>query len=395
MKKVVLAYSGGLDTSCAIKWLKDKGYDVVACIADVGQGEDFTAIEKRALATGASKVYILDLKKEFITDYVFAALKAGAVYENKYLLATALSRPLIAKHQVEVAHKEKATAVAHGCTGKGNDQVRFETTVTILDPQLEQIAPVRIWEFKTRDEEIDYAKKHKIPVNVTKKSPYSIDINLYGRSIECGVLEDPWVEPPEEIYQMTVSPAKAPDKPTYIEIEFIKGIPVKIDGKNYEPLTLLEKLNTIGGANGVGRVDMIENRLVGIKSRENYENPAGTILHTAHQDLESLVLDRETLHYKYGISHKYAEMIYYGLWETPLRHQLDAHINKTQENVTGTIRLRLYKGNCVVVGRKSPHSRYKEELATYGKKDIFDQKLAEGFIRLWGMPYVSKDAQRS
>ncbi|MDP2654571.1 MAG: argininosuccinate synthase [Candidatus Omnitrophota bacterium] len=387
MKKVVLAYSGGLDTSCAIKWLKDKGYDVVACIADVGQGEDFTAIEKRALATGASKVYVLNLKKEFVEDYVFPALKAGAIYENKYLLATALSRPLIAKHQVEVAHKEKATAVAHGCTGKGNDQVRFETTISLLDRKLEQIAPVRIWEFKTREEEIEYAQKHKIPVNVTKKSPYSIDINLYGRSIECGVLEDPWQEPPEEIYKMTVSPQKAPNQPAYVEIEFNKGIPVKIDGKSYGSVEIIQALNEIGGKNGVGRVDMIENRLVGIKSRENYENPAGTILYTAHQDLESLVLDRETLHFKQGIAHKYAELTYYGLWETPLKHQLDDYVNKTQENVTGTIRLRLHKGNCVVVGRKSKFSRYKEELATYGDKDTFDQKLAEGFIRLWGMPY--------
>ncbi len=387
MKKVVLAYSGGLDTSCAIKWLQDRDYDVVAFIADVGQGEDFEAIKKRALATGASKVHVLNLQKEFVQDYVFPALKAGAIYENKYLLATALSRPLIAKHQVYVAHKEKATAVAHGCTGKGNDQVRFETTVTILDPTLEQIAPVRIWEFKTRDEEIDYALKHKIPINVTKKSPYSVDINVYGRSIECGILEDPWQEPPEEIYYLTVNPQKAPNKPTYIEVEFAKGVPVKINGKSYEPVALIHKLNEIGGKNGVGRVDMIENRLVGIKSRENYENPAGTILYTAHQELESLVLDRETLHYKQTVSQKYAELTYYGLWETPLKHQLDEYVNKTQEKVSGIIRLRLYKGNCVVVGRKSKFSRYKEELATYGKKDVFDQKLAEGFIRLWGMPY--------
>ncbi|MCR4336802.1 MAG: argininosuccinate synthase, partial [Candidatus Omnitrophica bacterium] len=251
MKKVVLAYSGGLDTSCAIKWLQDKGYDVIACIADVGQQENFDAIKKRALKTGASKVYVLDLKKEFVSDYVFRALKAGAIYEGKYLLATALSRPIIAKHQVEVAHKEHATAVAHGCTGKGNDQVRFETTIRILDPNLEQIAPVRIWEFKTRDEEIDYAQRQKIPIDVTKKSPYSTDKNLYGRSIECGILEDPWAEPPEEIYQMTVSPQDAPNKPTYIEIEFKKGIPVKVDGKAYSPVDLIYRLNEIGGKNGV------------------------------------------------------------------------------------------------------------------------------------------------
>ncbi len=386
-KKVVLAYSGGLDTSCAIPWLKDKGFEVIAFMADVGQGGSFDEIKKRAVKTGASKVYVLDLKKEFVEDYVFPAIKAGAVYENKYFLATALSRPLIAKHQVLVAHKEKATAIAHGCTGKGNDQVRFEVTARLMDPKLEIIAPLRIWEFKTRDEEIDYLRQQGIVMDVTKKSPYSIDINLYGRSIEAGCLEDPWCEPPEEIYKMTVDPLTAPNKPTYIELEFAKGVPVKINGKAYSPVAIINQLNEIGGKNSVGRVDMIENRLVGIKSRENYENPAGTIIHTGHQDLESLVLDRETLHYKYAISQKYAEMIYYGLWETPLKKQLDAYFNKIQERVSGTIRLKLYKGNCVVVGRKSKFSRYKEELATYGKKDVFDQKLAEGFIKLWGMPY--------
>jgi len=387
MKKAVLAYSGGLDTSCLIKWLELKGYEVIAFIANVGQREDFTEIKKRALKTGASKVYALDLQKEFVEDYVFPTIQAGAIYENKYLLATALSRPLIAKHQVEIARKERAQLVVHGCTGKGNDQVRFETTIGLLAPKLEQMAPLRFWEFKTRDEEIDYAKKHKIPVDVTKKSPYSIDKNLYGRSIECGVLEDPWTEPPEEIYQMTVSPQKAPNKPVYITLDFDKGLPVKIDDKAHRPVELIHLLNTIGGSNGVGRVDAIENRLVGIKSREIYENPAGTILYLAHQELESLVLDRETIHYKSGIAQKYAEMVYYGLWETPLKKQLDELIAKTQENVTGTVRLKLYKGNCVPVGRKSKYSRYKEELATYGDKDEFDQKLSEGFIRLWTMPY--------
>ncbi|OGX24846.1 MAG: argininosuccinate synthase [Omnitrophica WOR_2 bacterium RIFCSPHIGHO2_02_FULL_48_11] len=387
MKKVVLAYSGGLDTSCAIKWLQDKGYDVVAFIANVGQQEDFAEIEKRAMKTGASKVYVEDLQKEFVDDYVFPTIRAGAIYENKYLLATALSRPLIAKHQVYIAHKEKAKTLAHGCTGKGNDQVRFEVTAKLLDPSLEQIAPLRIWEFKTREEEIDYAQAKKIPINVTKKSPYSIDKNLYGRSIEAGVLEDPWVEPPEEIYDITVSVEKAPNKPTYIELEFLEGRPTKIDEKSLNSVDIIHELNKIGGANGVGRVDAIENRLVGIKSREIYENPAATILYLAHQELEGLVLDRETLHYKQAIAQKYAELTYYGLWETPLKHQLDAYVNQTQERVTGTIRLRLYKGNCVPVGRKSKFSRYKEELATYGKKDVFDQKLAEGFIKLWGMPF--------
>ncbi len=387
MKKVILAYSGGLDTSCAVRWFKDKGYEVVAFMANVGQQEDFSIAEKRALVAGASKVYVEDLQERFVKEYVFAAIKASAVYENKYYLATALSRPLIAKHQVLVAQKEKANAIAHGCTGKGNDQVRFEVTAQLLDPKLETIAPLRIWEFKTREEEIDYALKHKIPIDVTKKSPYSVDINLYGRSIEAGCLEDPWVEPPEEIYKLTVSPLKAPNKSTYLELDFEKGIPVKIDGKKYPPVEIIHKLNEIGGTNGVGRVDMIENRLVGIKSREIYENPAGTIIFTAKQELEALVLDRETLHYKQPLSQKYAELIYYGLWETPLKKQLDEYFNKVSEKVAGTVRLKLYKGNCVVVGRKSPYSLYKEELATYGKKDIFDQKLSEGFIKLWAMPY--------
>jgi argininosuccinate synthase len=390
MKKVVLAYSGGLDTSCAIKWLEDKGYETIAFIANVGQGEDFEKIKKRALATGATKVHVLDLQKEFIDDYVFPALKASAVYENKYYLATALSRPLIAKHQVLIAQKEKADAIAHGCTGKGNDQVRFEVTAQIMDPRLEIIAPVRIWEFKTRDEEIDYAKEKGIPIDVTKKSPYSVDINLYGRSIEAGKLEDPWQEPPEEIYKMTVSPLKAPNQYSYFELEFEKGVPVKIDGKKYGSVEIIKKLNELGGKHGVGRVDMVENRLVGIKSREIYENPAATIINKAKHELECLVLDRETLHYKQGFSQKYAEVIYYGLWETPLKKQLDAYFNKMQERVSGTVRIRLYKANCDIVGRKSKYSRYSEALATYGEKDVFDQKLAEGFIRLWGMPFQSK-----
>lgn len=387
MKKVVLAYSGGLDTSCAIPWLKDKGYDVIAMIADLGQEENFDEIRARALKTGASKVYILDLKKEFVEKYVFAALKAGAVYERKYFMATSLSRPIIAKYQVKIAHKEKADAIAHGCTGKGNDQVRFEVTAKLLDPELETIAPLRMWEFKTRDEEIDYLKSKGVTMEVTKKKPYSIDKNIYGMSIEAGILEDPWVEPPEDIYQMTASPEKASKKPTYIEIEFEKGIPKKIDGKFLNGVELLKKLNQLGDKNGIGRVDMVENRLVGIKSREIYECPAGTILYHAHQELEAMVLDRETMHYKQGVALKYADLIYYGLWETPLKKQLDQYIEETQKRVTGIVRLKLYKGNCTVVGRKSPYSRYKEELATYGKKDTFDQKLAEGFIKIWGMPY--------
>lgn len=387
MKKVVLAYSGGLDTSCIIPWMKDRGYETIAFIADVGQKDDFEAIKKQGLKSGASKVYCLNVQKELIVDYVFPALKAGALYENKYVLACALSRPLIAKHQVLIARKEKADGIAHGCTGKGNDQVRFEVTARLMEPNIEILAPVRTWEFKTRDEEIDYAKLKKVPVKVTKKSPYSIDVNLYGRAIECGILEDPWCEPPEEIYAMTTSPIKAPNKPTYIEISFTNGIPKKIDDKVYQPVELIEKLNEIGGKNSVGRMDMVENRLVGIKSREIYENPAGTILHTALAELETLVLDRDTLSFKRGLSQKYAELTYNGLWETPLKYQLDEYFNKIHERTTGVVRLKLFKGSCVPVGRKSKFSRYKLKMATYGKGDTFDQTLAEGFIKLWGTPF--------
>lgn len=390
MKKVVLAYSGGLDTSCAIKWLKDRGYDVVAYIGDVGQGEDYAQLEKRALKTGASRVYVGDLKQEFIDDFILPTLQANASYEGKYLLATALTRPLIAKHLVEVAHREKANVIGHGCTGKGNDQVRFEVTAHILDPKLEIVAPVREWEFKSREEEIDYAKRHNIPLNVTKKKVYSIDKNLWGISIECGVLEDPFVEPSGDAYQLTVAPEDAPNKPTYIEVGFHKGVPIKINGKKMELAELIAKLNEIAGKNSIGRVDMVENRLVGIKSREIYEFPAATCLYIAHKDLESLVMDRELLHFKQSLEYKYAELVYYGLWYTPLKRSLDAFIKETQKNVTGTVRLKLYKGNCVVVARKSPESLYREELATYTKKDKFDQKLAEGFIRLWGLPFSVK-----
>lgn len=387
MKKVILAYSGGLDTSCAIKWLENKGYDVVAYIGDVGQGEDFSEIEKRALKTGATKVYVGDLKKEFINDFIFPALQANASYEGKYLLATALTRPLISRHLVEVAHREKATAIAHGCTGKGNDQVRFEVTVRILDPKLEIVAPVREWEFKSREEEIDYAKAHNISLNVTKKKVYSIDKNLWGISIECGILEDPYAEPPQDAYRMTVAPEDAPHKPTYIEIEFDKGVPTKINGTKYDGEGLIKKLNEIAGKNAVGRVDMVENRLVGIKSREIYEFPAATCLFVAHKDLESLVLDRELLHFKQSLEYKYGQLVYYGLWYTELKRSLDAFVKETQKNVMGTVRLKLYKGNCTVVGRKSQRSLYREELATYTEKDKFDQKLAEGFIKLWGLPF--------
>jgi len=387
MKKIVLAYSGGLDTSCAIKWLKDKGFEVICFIADLGQGEDFQKIEERALAGGALKVYVKDLKDEFIRDFIVPAIKANAVYEGKYHLATALGRPLIAKYLVEVAHKEKAEYVGHGCTGKGNDQVRLEVTTAILDPKLTIVAPLREWEFKSREEEIDYALKHNIPIDVTKKKVYSLDRNLWGIAIEAGILENLDQEPPEDAYIMTKSPGSASTYPKYIDISFDKGVPKKIDGKSYPLEEMINMLNETGGAFGIGRSDMVENRLVGIKSREIYEAPAGEIIHTAHKELEALVLDRETAHFKEIVSLKYSELVYYGLWYSQLKEALDGFIDSTQKRVTGTIRLKLFKGVCSVVGRQSPHSLYKKELATYGKEDKFDQKLAEGFIKLWGMPY--------
>jgi len=387
MKKVVLAYSGGLDTSCAIKWLSERGWHVIAYIADVGQGEDFAAVKKRALKTGAAKVIVGDLKREFIDDFILPTLQANAAYEGRYLLATALSRPLIARHLVETAHREKAPAISHGCTGKGNDQVRFEVTARILDPKLEIIAPVREWQFRSREEEIDFALAHRIPLNVSKKKVYSIDRNLWGVSIECGKLEDPWREPPQDAYQMTVDPVRAPVKPAYVTVTFEKGVPRKLDGRALGLEALIGSLNKLAGRHGVGRVDMVENRLVGIKSREIYESPAATCLYAAHRDLESLVFDRELLHYKMSREGLYAQLVYYGLWYAPLKASIDAFIKATQKKVTGTVRLKLYKGSCVVVGRKSPHSLYKEELATYTEKDRFDPKLAEGFIKLWGLPF--------
>lgn len=392
MKKVVLAYSGGLDTSCIVRWLKEKGYEVICFMADLGQGlgkgENIQAIEQRAIASGALKVYVKDLQDEFVEDFVVPALKANAVYEGKYLLATALGRPLIAKHLVEIAHKEKADAVAHGCTGKGNDQVRLELGVGILDPKLEIIAPVRIWEFKSREEEMEYASMHNIPIDVTKKKPYSIDRNLWGISIESGVLEDIEQEPPEDAYMITKCPSGTTSYPKYIEVYFEKGVPKKIDGKTYKLKNLISYLNEIGGLYGVGRSDLIENRLVGIKSREIYEAPAATILFIAHKEIESLVLDRELAHFKEIIALKYSELVYYGLWFSPLKAALDSFVNSTQRQVSGTIKLKLFKGNCTAVSRKSPNTLYKKELATYGKLDKFDQKLAEGFIKIWGMPYM-------
>ncbi len=386
-KTVVLAFSGGLDTSVCVKWLVDRGYKVVCFMADVGQGEPSALAVKRGKIAGASQIIVRDLRKEFVTDYCWPSLKAQAVYEGGYLLATALSRPLIAKHLVEVAHKVGASAVAHGCTGKGNDQVRFEVTTRILDPKLEIIAPVREWEFKTREEEIDYALSCGIPIDVNKRSPYSIDENLWGTSIEAGVLENPWNEPPADTYRSIRSPEKASSKAGYVTVGFSAGIPVSLDGKRYDPVALVKQVNQLGALHAIGRSDMIESRMVGIKSREVYEAPGGTILLRAHEELERLVLDRELLQFKQGIAARYAQMVYAGLWFTPLKRSLDAFINDTQKRVTGEVRLKLYRATAQVVGRKSTHSLYKEKLATYSAGDQFDQSHAAGFIKLYGLPY--------
>ena len=387
MKKVILAYSGGLDTSVAIKWLKDKGYRVIAYMGDVGQEVNFSPLKKRAKIAGADKVIVEDLKNEFAKDFIFPSLKAGAVYESKYFLATALSRPLLAKGLVAAAKGEKAAYLAHGCTGKGNDQVRFELTIGSLNPKLKVIAPLREWELPTRESEIRYAKQHKIPIEITSKSPYSIDRNLWGISVESGKLEDPYFEPTKNVYQITKAPQDASARPVYLEIYFEAGIPKKINGSALSGVNLISKLNKIGGKNGIGRTDLVENRLVGIKSREIYEAPAAHILHEAHKALESLVLDRELVHFKEHVSLKYSELVYYGLWYTPLKVALDRFVSGTQKNITGTVKIKLCQGNCVVVGRKSKHSMYKKALATYGKGDIFDPSLAKGFIEIWGLPY--------
>ena len=397
VKKVVLAYSGGLDTSVMIKWLKDNyGCEVVAFAADIGQESELAGLKEKALKTGASKIYIKDLKEEFVKDFLFPMIKSGAVYEGQYLLGTSIARPLIAKHQVEIAKKEKADAVAHGATGKGNDQVRFELTYKALDPHLKIIAPWREWELSGREEEIVYAKQHGIPIPVSKEKPYSSDRNLWHISYEGGILEDPWFEPEEDMFLLSVSPEKAPNKPEYVEIEFESGEPVKVSTNHYavsSPVKLIQFLNEIGGKHGIGRVDIVENRLVGIKSRGVYETPGGTIIFKAHQALESITLDRDTSHYKQLIAQRYAELIYYGQWYTPLKHSLDAFINATQKNVSGTVRLKLYKGNCAVVGRKSNKSLYDPKLATFEKDlpagrqgAIYNQKDAEGFINLFGLP---------
>lgn len=387
MKKVVLAYSGGLDTSIIIPWLKENyGYEVIAMAADLGQGEELEPLNEKAIKSGASKLYIEDLKEEFITEFIFSTLKAGAVYEGKYLLGTSFARPLIARRLVEIAEQEGAVAIAHGATGKGNDQVRFELTVKALNPDLEIIAPWRLWDIKSREDAIDYAVARGIPVPVTKDRPYSMDRNLWHLSHEGGDLEDPWNEPKRDLYLLGVSPEDAPDTTAYIELDFEQGIPVALNGEKLNPVAMLEALNKLGGQHGIGIVDMVENRLVGMKSRGVYETPGGTILYTAHQALEHLTLDRLTLHYKEQIALKYAELVYDGVWYSPLREALDAFVNVTQQNVTGTVRLKLYKGNCSLAGTKSPYSLYNEEFATFGRDGVYNQKDAEGFINLFGLP---------
>lgn len=387
MKKVVLAYSGGLDTSIIIPWLKENyGYEVIAMAADLGQGEELEPLHEKAIQSGASKLYIEDVQREFVKDYIFPTLKAGAVYEGKYLLGTSMARPLIGKKLVEIAEKEGAEAIAHGATGKGNDQVRFELAIKALNPDLKIIAPWREWDIRSRDDAIDYAEARGIPVPVTKSRPYSMDRNSWHLSHEGGALENPGLEAPGDVLMLTVSPENAPDEPTYVEIYFEQGVPQKVNGQELAPENLLEELNKLGGANGIGVVDMVENRLVGMKSRGIYETPGGTILYLAHRELELLTMDRITLHYKELVASRYAELVYDGVWFSPLREALDAFVDVTQRTVTGTVRMKLYKGNCTPAGVTSPYSLYSEELATFGEDEVYTQSDAAGFINLFGLP---------
>jgi argininosuccinate synthase len=384
--KVVLAYSGGLDTSVAIRWLKETyNLDVIAVTVDVGNERTFSLIREKALNTGAVKAVVIDAKEEFVSDYVFPALKGDAIYEGEYPLATALSRPLIAKLLVDTALKEKAQAVAHGCTGKGNDQVRFEVSVAALAPELKVIAPAREWGM-TRQETINYAQRYGIPVPITADSPYSIDENLWGKSIECGVLENPWVEPPEEVFTWTKSPDTAPDAPGYVEVGFERGIPVTLDGQKMAGDSLIQQLNQVAGEHGVGRIDHLESRLVGIKSREIYEAPAAVVLLKAHLALEALTLSKDQMRFKQRVAQEYADLIYNGLWFTALHQDLAAYVQSSQRFVSGEVRLKLFKGSCQVVGRKSPFSLYSYGLATYDEGDEFDQGASPGFIHIWGLP---------
>ncbi len=388
-EKVVLAYSGGLDTSVILPWLKESyGYDVIAFAAELGLGDELAGIKKKALASGASKCIVKDLRAEFVQDFIWPLLKSGAVYENGYLLGTSIARPLIAKHQVEVAHTESATAVAHGATGKGNDQVRFELTYMALDPALKIVAPWKDpnFELTSREAAVDYAKKHKIPIDQSKKKIYSRDRNLWHISHEGADLEDPANEPKDNLFVISNPVSKAPDKSEYVEIGFEKGIPVKLNGKTIDGVKLIETLNAIGGKHAVGQIDLVENRLVGMKSRGVYETPGGTILMTAHKALEALTLERDTAHYKQQVALKYAELVYYGQWYSPLRRALDAFIDQTQQNVTGTVRLKLYKGNCTLAGTKSPYSLYSTKMASFVMGEEYNPADATGFIRLFGLP---------
>ncbi len=392
-QKIVLAYSGGLDTSVIIPWLKEhyEGCEVIAVAADVGQGAELSGLEEKAIQTGASKLYILDMKEEFVDDYIIPTMQAGAVYENKYLLGTSFARPIIAKKIVEIAKKEGADAIAHGCTGKGNDQVRFELAIKAFAPNMGIIAPWRTWEMKSRDDEIDYAEKKGIPLNVSRETSYSKDKNLWHLSHEGLDLEDPGNEPDyDKILELGVSPEKAPDKPTYVTLHFEKGIPTALDGKKMKALDIITALNQIGGANGIGLVDMVENRLVGMKSRGIYETPGGAILYAAHELLETLCLDRDTQHYKQQIALKFAELVYYGQWFTPLREALSAFVSTTQQTVTGDVKLKLYKGNIIPAGTVSPYSLYSEEIATFGADEVYDQLDSQGFINLFGLPIKVK-----
>lgn len=387
-EKVILAYSGGLDTSIIIPWLKENfDYEVIAVAGDVGQGKELEPLNEKAIKTGASKIFIEDLRERFITDYIYPTLKANAVYENKYLLGTSFARPIIAERLVEIARREGATAICHGCTGKGNDQVRFELTVKALAPDLKIIAPWRMWDIKSREEEIDYALERGIDVPVTKEDNYSKDKNLWHLSHEGMDLEDPWNEPQyDKILELMVSPEKAPDKPTYVEIEFEKGIPVAVDGKKLPPIELMNVLNKLAGENGVGIADIVENRLVGMKSRGVYETPGGTLLYAAHRELELLCIERDCLHYKDQVAYQFANLVYNGQWFSPLREALSAFVDSTQETVTGTVRMKLYKGNCMPAGAKSPYSLYDEEVATFDADEVYNQKDSEGFINLFGLP---------
>jgi len=386
-KKVVLAYSGGLDTSIIVPWLiENYGCEVICFTADLGQEQELDGLEQKALKSGASKLIVEDLREEFLTDYIFPTMQAGAIYERKYLLGTSFARPLIAKRQVEIAEEEGADGLAHGCTGKGNDQVRFEVSAMALNPTLSIIAPWREWDILSREDAIAYAEKHNVPLKQSKKSIYSRDRNIWHMSHEGGILEDPWIEPEESMYTLSQSPFDAPDSSEEIMLEFKYGLPVALNGKKLSPVELLNKLNTVGAKHGIGRIDLVENRLVGMKSHGVYETPGGTILYQAHQELESICLDKDTLHYKQMIALRYAEIVYNGKWFSPLREALDAFVVITQKKVTGHVRLKLYKGNIIVIGRKSPYSLYREDYASFGQMDIYDQQDAKGFINLWGLP---------